>query len=493
MRRLASFGGLLALATITTLLASACSGGGGAGPIPPPTSPAISGAVTSSRGGPAVDGATITAAGTSVSATTNAQGTYVLSVNPGTYDVIAAKPGMAASKFQSVVVQAGQMTTANLIMFPVFDPTKPVSPPTISVTGLSQGQTVTGTISFTVSVTASNPVRRIEMRTSNMDVPPQQSVADSSSATFPLVSTALANGPAFVDLITYDLNQNAAEMNIRFTVNNTVSGGPPATPTGGFFLAVTTGQRVGIFAAQRAQIFSALRITENANILRVGGRSINLLSAPTNATLFVEATWSAVPGAAGYKVLRSFSASGPFVQIAQVTSTVYDDPDPALAPGVPVFYQVSAFNAGGESAPTATVGVTPLAAFNVNLTSPVNNATGAPTAPTFTWAPTALLGTDQFYDISVFGLNDANPAWITTMGALQNRTSVAYGTVGIPSVNPLQSGKVYQWDIYQAQAQIIYGPSSAALALANGGGVLRGQPPQPSGSLNGPFRLTTMQ
>ncbi len=486
MRRLPSFDGLLALVAMTALLASAC--GGGAGPVSPPMGPGISGTVTNSRGGPAVGGATITAAGTSVSATTSAQGTYVLSLNPGTYDVVAAMPGMAASKFQGVVVQAGQMTTANLIMFPPFDPTKPVSPPTISVTGLSQGQTVTGSITFTVSVTANQPVRRIDVRTSNMNALPQASAADSSSATFPLVSTSLANGPAFVDLIAYDLNQNAAETVISFTVNNAVSGSPPPTPTGLFLTAVTTGQSLSLFTAQRTKVLSALGIKQDPNILRVGGRSINLLAAPSNATLFIEATWNAVAGAGGYKIFRSFSATGPFVQVAQRTSTIYDDADPSLAPGVTVFYQVSAFNAGGESAPTAVVAVTPLAAFNLNLTSPANNATGLPTVPTFTWTPTVLVGTDRLYDISVQGLNDSGPAWFTSGFSIVNSTSIIYGTGGTVSVFPLQSGKVYQWDIYQAQALIIYAPNSLAVSLANG--ALRGLP---TGSLNGPFKLTTMQ
>ncbi len=493
MRRLALFGGQLVLLAVAALLTSACGGGGGAGPIQPPTGPGtVSGTVTATRGGPAVGGATITAARTSVSATTNAQGTYVLSLNPGTYDVLTAKPGMAASKFQSVVVQSGQMTTANLIMFPVFDPTRSVSPPTISVTGLSQGQIVTGTISFTANVTASNPVRLIDARTGNMNAFPQQPVADSSSATFPLVSTTLANGPAFVDLIAYDLNQNAAEMIIRFTVNNTVSGGPPATPTGLSLLAVTTGQSLSLFTAQRTKVFSALGIKQDPNILNVAGRSVNLLSAPSNATLFVGVTWTGVAGASGYKVFRSFSASGPFVQVAQTTSTIYVDADPSLAPGVTVFYQVSAFNAGGESAPTAPVAVTPLAAFNLNLTSPANNATGLPTTPTFAWTPTASVGTAQGYDIFVLGLNDASPAWTTRGFSIVNSTSIVYGTVGVPSVNPLQTGKVYQWDIYQALAQTVYAPNSSAIAVANQ--QLRSVPPgDKSGSLNGPFRLTTIQ
>src|SRR5436309_14407366 len=100
-------------------------------------------------------------------------------LSPGTYDITASKPRKAASKFQRVIVQSGQTTTANLIMSNVFDPANPnVSAPTISVTGLNPGQDVVGTISFTVSVTAvSNPVCLIDLRTSIMNALPPVFVA----------------------------------------------------------------------------------------------------------------------------------------------------------------------------------------------------------------------------------------------------------------------------------------------------------------------------
>jgi hypothetical protein len=426
-----------------------------------------------------------------VSATTNSQGAYTLSLSPNTYDILAAPPaGMAASKFQSVTVTANKTTTANLIMFPVFDSTKPVAAPTISLIGLTQGQTVTGTVLLTVTVTASNPVRRIALRTSTMSALPQTEFLDTTTAVnVPLISTALTNGPAFVDIITYDLNQNAAELIVNFTVSNTPSGTAPPSPAGFSLFAVTTGQSLGLFSTRRAQLFTQLGLNQNPSILRVGGTSINILTAPSNATLFVEARWTPVTGATGYKVFRSPSAGGPFLPVAQVTyacnasppaSCFYDDPDPSLTPGVPVYYQVSAFNAGGESAPTTPVGVTPLPAFNLTLASPASNATGVSAMPVFTWTLTPPVGTDQFYDIFVTGLNDPSPAWKTSGFSIFDVSSVSFG-----GPVPLQSGKVYQWDIYEAQAQTVYASNSAAIAVANGSGQVA------TGSLNGPFTFTT--
>src|SRR5437867_1927733 len=477
---------VLALAALVG--ATAC-GGGATGVFNPcaPASGSVAGCVTDSRGGSAVVGAMITASPAGTTTTTDSRGIYALSLSPGTYDITASKSGKAASKFRGVIVQSGQTTTANLILPDVFDPSNPnVSAPTITVSGLNQGQDVTGTLSFTVSVAASNPVRRIDLRTSNMNALPQASIADTGSATFTLNSTLLANGAAFVDIIAYDLNQNVAELVVGFQASNAVSSGRPQTP-GIFPIAITTGQSLGLFSAQRAQRFSALRLTQDPNLVKVGSRSINLLAAPSNATLYVEVQWSAVTGAVGYKVYRSFTSSGPYAQIGEVNGLFYDDTDPSLAPGVIIFYRVSAFNTGGEGAPSPPVPVTPLPPFNLSVTSPADNAADVPTVPTFTWTLTAMVGTHQFYDISVQGLNDPSPAWITTNFSIVDTTSVVYGTSGTPSVNPLTNGKAYQWDIYQAAAQTLYadayGPYSEALSFANG---------VPSGSLNGPFKFTTV-
>ena len=500
----------LPAAVVALIGASACTGGGGAVGISPSCAPTpimgISGCVSNTRGGPAVVGATITAAGTfKVAATTDAQGAYALSLNPGTYDIVASKPGMAASKFQGVVVQAGQTTAANLIMRTVFDPTKLVAAPTISVSGLISGETVTGSRTLSVSVAAGNPVREIDMRTSNMNTGPQFSTPDSSTTTFTFNSALLANGPAFVDIIAYDFNYNIAEVVINFIVSNAPSGAPPSTPTGLTLVAVTTGQSLSLFTAQRASTFSQLGIPQDPTLLVVDGQSINLLAAPPDSTLFVQASWNAVAGVT-YKIYRSFSAAGPFVVVAQRNTTaapqqVYADADPSLAPGLPVYYQVSAVNSGGESAPTAAVSVTPLPAFNLNLTSPANNTTGVsftPTPPTFTWTPTALVGDHQSYDIYVWGLNDSTFSWRTTgldpslPGVIVDTTTISYGSIGTST--PLQAGKVYQWDIYAAQAQTVYIQNvSRAVAVANQSSNSTTVFNLPTGSLNGPFKLTTMQ
>src|SRR5436309_6087640 len=160
------------IALVLALLVGATACGGGAtGVVNPcaPTSGSVVGCVTDSPGGSAGAGATITAspAGTTTTtgtATTDSQGRYALSLSPETYDIVATKPGKAASKFQSVIVKSGQTTTANLIMPNVFDPDiNHESQQTMQVTRLIAAKEVVGIMTFAVSVTAvSNPVRRID-------------------------------------------------------------------------------------------------------------------------------------------------------------------------------------------------------------------------------------------------------------------------------------------------------------------------------------------
>ncbi len=74
----------------------------------------------------------------------------------------------------------------------------------------------------------------------------------------------------------------------------------------------------------------------------------------------VNLTWSASAGASAYYVKRSTTTSGPYTQIAAPTTTTYADSN--VTNGTKYYYVVSAYNTYGQSANSAEVSATPIAA-----------------------------------------------------------------------------------------------------------------------------------
>jgi len=86
------------------------------------------------------------------------------------------------------------------------------------------------------------------------------------------------------------------------------------------------------------------------------------VSAPSSVTAKagknqVQLSWSAVPGASIYNVMRSGTSGGPYALIARVPTTSYLDE--GLASGSPFYYTVSSSNGVGESGHSIEVSATP--------------------------------------------------------------------------------------------------------------------------------------
>jgi fibronectin type 3 domain-containing protein len=92
--------------------------------------------------------------------------------------------------------------------------------------------------------------------------------------------------------------------------------------------------------------------------------------------------WNAAAGATSYVVRRAEAAEGPWVAIAQPAGPAYTDT--GLANGTPLFYNVTAQNAGGESAACAPLQATPVAP---PAAPPKLTATAGNTRVILTWAP----------------------------------------------------------------------------------------------------------
>lgn len=192
------------------------------------------------------------------------------------------------------------------------------------------------------------------------------------------------------------------------------------------------------------------------------GAPTGLTASAGNAQVVL--TWSAASGATGYQVRRGGAV------IATTSALTWTDT--GLANGVAVTYDVVATNAGGSSAPTASVTVTPVAP--VALAAPTGLAAGTATALNtgafrLTWVPVpGATGYQVLRDGTALGTTTAasyTPA-STSTGVAQSYTVVATnGTaVSTPSA-PLSATLWLGSAVNDALGRTVYGQIQVRLVM----------------------------
>jgi len=444
----------------------------------------IIGTVISDAGGPAVGGSTVTIVGTTLCATTDAEGNYVIDKVPvGTHDVIVTKPGRATSKVQNIIIIKDQITSVDFIQKKVNVPTWETEPPTISTTGIIEGDTLSGSVTCSVYVDDGSDIKCIYV---GFDYIPGELENDFKSfdsnkiVLGPIDTTYIPDGEFYIVIVAYDMNYNRSQLTLNVTINNGGSGAVPATPTYLWPLSVTLGENIGFFSTGRDELFKKIGTKEDPNIINLPeGRKVDLNAvinvADPDSNLFVKIDWDDVVNSEGYKVYRKFEGETTYRYIGSTQYSWFYDTDSRLSVGRKTYYQVSAFNGFGESEKTTAEWTTPLPKFNLNLVSPADGATGVSLTPTLQWQPVEIVGNYQQYQWYIMGKNDSYHTW-DDWG--WNQTSVVYDG------EPLQYLKVYEWNVYNAIAlDDDYGtfPEFRAVSIAGGG----------TGSLNGAFEFTT--
>jgi len=440
------------LLVLTFLILSGCGGetsredGGGGGGGEPGT---VSGYVSQSNGGPALSGSTVTSTardGSRDTATTDENGYYILNVTSGKVDVEANKSGYAASKAQEVILSGQSGKTVNLIQKPLFNNSWSVTAPTISVSGVSADETVSGIVRITVTVTADNPVKDISVFVGNYASAPSFWKEDSNTYSFDWDVNETPGNPnsSYLHFVAYDINFNRTQM----TMPVKISQGSGSAPSTGPLLVVnyflTFGLDVGEFSTRRAERFKQLKIKKNPYLVEYApGKKFDLRSIPQNTSIFGIVEWEGVSDAGGYSIYRRTSSETVFRLVGDVPATgdffeTFYDLDPTLTPGQTYQYSVSAYNINGEGPNTdSTAEVTILEAFHVNLISPSDNETNVSTSPTFTWSPSKIVGESQLYSLGVLGVNDDQFSFEDDLTDVTSSTGAS-----------LTNNKVYEWDLY---------------------------------------------
>lgn len=450
----------------------------------------LNGTVISDASGPPVEGSTVEVkdGDTIISTTTtDAQGSFgITGVTYGTYDIIVTQSGRAASKVQGVQIIDNQAVELNLVQKEANVPTWECVPPTITITGIPEGDTISGTIAgINVNIDDNSDIQYIFIGSNYIPNELEYDFVyhDTSNVTLPSLDTTLfPDGDSQVTVVAYDMNYNRSQLTLNVTISNGGSGAVPAAPTYLWPLSITLGENMGYFSTGRNELFERTGIREDPNIINLPeGRSIDLNAvinvADPDSNLYVELDWHVVVNASGYKIYRKFEGETTYQHIGSTQSFWFRDTDSRLSVGRTTYYQVSAYNGFGEGEKTPAEWTTPLPKFNLNLVSPGDHDTGVSLIPTLQWQPVEIVGNYQHYDWYIMGKNDS---YYTGYGTVENETSVVYDG------EPLQYLKVYEWNIDQAIAfDDDYGtfPEFRAVSFAGAGAW--------SGSLNGAFEFTT--
>ena len=448
----------------------------------------LSGTVISDASGPPVEGSLVEVKNgitTISSTTTDAQGRFgIADLAVGTYDIIVTQSGRATSKAQDVHIISSQTTVVNLVQKEVNVPTWETDPPTISTTGIAEGDTLSGTITCSAQVTDDSDIKYIYIGFGYIPGELEYDFAsyDSNQITpGPIDTTTVLDGEFQIVIVAYDMNYNRSQLTLNVTISNGSSGTVPVVPTYLWPLSITLGENIGFFSTGRDELFKRIGIKEDPNIINLPeGRSIDLNAvinvADPDSNLFVEISWNSVVDATGYKIYRKFEGEDTYHFIGSSTGYPwFYDTDPQLSLGKKTYYQVSAYNGFGESEKTAAEWTIPLNKFNLNLVSPVDGATGVSLTPTLQWQPIEIVGKYQYYDWYIMGKNDSYYTW---NGGAENITSWVYDG------EPLQYLKVYEWNVdYAISYDDFYFtfPVYRAISIAGDG----------NGSLNGAFEFTT--
>ena len=362
----------------------------------------VTGTVTDGRSGPGIAGVTIQVYTfeeyNGISATTDSKGRFSLKIPPDTdVDLVASKNGYAGTRYQRINKPENTTFIANMVMKKVFNSAWNIDPPVATITGIFPGQTISGTTTVTVELTGGQDPSGGSV-----------SIALGKEDWFELPITGypfeyafnsvdMPDGPNFCYIIAYDPNNNCVINRVPVVINNGGSNGSllhmnyPINLT-----AITLGEDMQFNQLDQIQTGELSQTLKNLNLWRRAGSAVHIQSAENNSACYVEVSWdgefSGDPQFKSYKIYRGSGASGPWTSVGYSSYDPDDDvfyihdTSPQITPNVRFYYKVVPVNNDGVEGYGQTGWVIPLSRFEVNLSSPANNATGVSLTPTLRWS-----------------------------------------------------------------------------------------------------------
>lgn len=462
----------------------------------------VTGRITDGRAGPAVAGVTVTVVQDDVesaSTETDSDGRYSLLVDAGVkVDLVAAKAGMAGSRFQGVVVSAGESFRADMVMKKPEVTGWDTTPPSLTVTGVSWNETIYGIVGISVDLGVAQEPGKIYI---DFGAESPGYVFPSGSSSAALDTRRYPDGPSFINITAYDQNNNFVTTRIPVTIANDSSTGVPLVmrkPVQA--LAITLGDDMQMDSLARPG--SSLDLYLRQNKFPQAQRDFSIAAAEERSACYVKLWWEEefAPGSGfgGYNVYRSSFANGPWRRLGTAYDTEeggynFFDRTSDVTPGAPSYYQVVPYSSGGKEGEGQRQSVTPLGRFELNLTTPEHGTTGVSLHPTLEWSHNGLEADFYYYELSLLSVAEdpLRKTQTKLSTADKNRTSVVYDNTWEGCFS-LQNNWVYQWDVTCAEAFVLYDYKiageetiiySAAYSLGRKGNI--------QGSYNGAFVFTT--
>lgn len=436
----------------------------------------ITGIVTETSGGPIVAGSTVTVSGSGKTTQTDSEGRYYLELEKGNYDFTFEKPGFAQINILDLDVQSENIEGMNVRQPRIFCTDWAAQAPVITVSGVTAGQKVSGSVGIEIKAEGSSPISAIRLRVGNELQGTLATGLNSDKLAFDWDTTALPDGSTYLFITVSDINYNLSCMKIPVTLNNNMA--DTAVPP------VVEDIDPGCYTM--AAYYDHDMSREEA----VSGRA-RATRAPANTLVYAALSWKEVKEARGYRVYRGESLSETPLLIGETLGSEnfrYYDYDPELVMGKTYYYYISSFNNAGESEKTVGPPITILERFTVRLKSPVDNATGVSVNNTkFEWEISKPVGDVQVYRLIILGFTDGKDNF-TLDKQLQNTTSYTLD-------GKLYPAKEYQWDILNAFAGKDYVSENKYRSLSVPGTLkidpYVGFPGFVSSSENGAFYFTT--
>jgi len=387
-------------------------------------------------------------------AVTNSEGYYRLVVPEGLYVVEVRKEGHGTSRVEGVKVAS--TARVDIVAYPAGSPTWSLTPPTVTISGIKDGDTISGPVTVKIDARGPNDIFAIYAAFGKT---PGASYLTAPRAVY---SNTYTTGDFTIDpadygvagettfeVVVYDWNYNRTHVIYRVFVTPGADGtvSPPQAPTDD----ILTDDVLGVLIPAR----TALAVTL---CKQLGFFSLEPEAAPPGGNLYVELRWDKSPDDTGtrtgdgYRIYRKLATETEYRLLYTVDATgdssyTYRDSSPDLRVGLRADYRITYFCGSAESVPLEA-SATPLPMWDVRLVSPTNEAFNVSLYPTFTWAPTATVGTTQFYQMVVWDMGHG-PAWGVVISTL-NETSATFTGLPGTAFERLIPHRMYHWGMRAA-------------------------------------------